>query len=233
MVKIYLDPGHGGSDPGATANGLKEKDVTLKIALETQRYLIENYSDHTVKMSRSNDKTVSLSKRTSEANGWGADVLVSIHINASNGKANGYEDFIFNNLSSRSKSPELQNAIHKEVSKLFDTNRGKKKANFHMLRESNAYAVLTENGFIDNKKDADFLKKDSNLKKLGEAHAKGIANFLGLKKKTTSTKKSSTSNKSTGKLYKVQTGAFSKKSNAEDLAKKLKKDGYDTFIVYE
>lgn len=212
--KIYLDPGHGGSDPGASGNGLKEKDVVLKIAKYTRDYLNDNYTGHSIRMSRTSDKTVSLTSRTNDANRWGADVFVSIHINAGGGK--GYEDFIYNGSVSQN-TRNLQNAVHKEVSKLFKTNRGKKRANFHVLRESRMSAVLTECGFIDNKGDAEFLSKDSNLKKLGEAHAKGIADFLNLKKKSGS--KSTSSQKTTSKKKSSPKKANKPKAN-------LKVDGY-------
>jgi len=73
MVKIYLDPGHGGSDPGARGNGLVEKDLNLAIALQIRSMLLNEYEGATIRMSRTNDRTVSLSQRTSDANAWGAD----------------------------------------------------------------------------------------------------------------------------------------------------------------
>lgn len=231
MAKIYLDPGHGGTDPGATGHGLKEKDLTLTIAKYARDYLQDNYEDAQVRMSRTTDKTVSLTARTNDANKWGADIFVSEHINAFNGTAKGYEDFIFNKLNNSSDAAKLQDAIHKEVSPLFDTNRGQKKANFHVLRETAMPAVLTESGFIDNKADANFLSKDSNLKKIGEAHAKGIAAYLGLKKKSTS--KPKPSQKTSGGLYYVQIGAFSKKSNADSLTARAKRSGFDAFVKHE
>src|SRR5699024_12680369 len=79
-VRIFIDPGHGGSDPGASANGLQEKDVTLDIALKTRDILNEQYSGHTVKLYRTEDITKSLNERTNEANNWGAQFFVSIHI---------------------------------------------------------------------------------------------------------------------------------------------------------
>src|SRR5699024_4760907 len=207
---------------GATGFGLLEKNVTLKIAKYTRDHLNANYSGHIVRMSRSTDTTVSLSNRTNEANKWGADVLVSIHCNAFNGKARGYEDFVYTHTK---KSEPLQNAIHKEVSKLFNVNRGKKKANFHMLRESKAVAVLTENGFIDNRQDNKFLKKDSNLKLLGEAHAKSIALYLGLNSKVPKTNQSDSNT-----MYRVITGSFSNRKNAEKRVNDLKKKGFKSFI---
>lgn len=186
MSKIYLDPGHGGSDPGATGQGLIEKDLTLKIASFARDYLQSHFNNALVRMSRTEDTAKSLTQRTNEANRWGADIYVSIHINAFNGSANGYEDFIYNQLSQRSEAAKLQLAIHEKVAPLFNTDRGKKKANFHVLRESSMPAVLTENGFIDNRSDAEFLKSDNNLKKIGQAHGEGIAAYLGLSRSETS-----------------------------------------------
>ena len=203
MSNVYLDPGHGGTDPGATGNGLREKDLTLKISLYTRDYLINNYQGVQVRMSRTTDKTVSLRQRTNDANNWGADVLASVHINAHNASATGYEDFIFNGSVSQG-TRDLQNTVHGEMKKLFSgfTNRGKKRANFHMLRESKASAILPEFLFITNKKDAAFLKQDGNLKKIAEHFAIGIANHLGLKGKGDNTVAVKKSNP------KIQTGGL-------------------------
>lgn len=196
MAKVYLDAGHGGSDPGAIGNGLKEKDLTLSIAKHARDYLQSNYKGVSVRMSRTSDKTLSLTQRTNDANSWGADVFVSVHINAGGGI--GYEDFIYNGSVSND-TKKLQDCIHNEVAPLFTKNRGQKRANFAVVRQTKMPAVLTENGFIDNKTDADFLSKDSNLKKIGEAHAKGIAVYLGLEKGNSKPKKKSTPKKTTSK----------------------------------
>lgn len=200
--RVYWDAGHGGSDPGATGNGLKEKDLTLKIVNYAASYLEDNYTGFIQRKSRTGDSTKTLSQRTNDANNWGADVFVSAHINAGGGI--GYEDFIFDKASSTSNASKLQNSIHKEVAGSFTKNRGKKKANFHVLRETKMAAVLTENGFIDNKTDAAILSKNANLKKIGEAHARGVANYLGLKKKETPKKPSTTTTTTT--VYTVKKG---------------------------
>ena len=72
MIKLFIDPGHGGNDPGAVGNGLREKDLTLAIALETRRVLLTEYEGIQVKMSREKDQTVSLKARTDAANAWNA-----------------------------------------------------------------------------------------------------------------------------------------------------------------
>jgi N-acetylmuramoyl-L-alanine amidase len=180
MVKIYVDAGHGGNDPGAQGNGLQEKQVTLQIAKKVAEYL-RGYSNATVKMSRTTDKTVSLAGRTNEANAWGADYFLSIHINASGGT--GYEDYIYHTLSDNSNTAKLRNVIHAEVMKRNDLrDRGKKKKNLHVLRESKMPAMLTENGFIDKKVDADKMKSDVWISNVARGHVNGLAKALGLKK---------------------------------------------------
>lgn len=93
MVKIFIDPGHGGTDPGASANGLQEKQLTLQIALALRNILLNEYQNVTVQLSRTSDQTVSLTQRTNAANSWGADYFLSIHINAGGGT--GFEDYIY------------------------------------------------------------------------------------------------------------------------------------------
>ncbi|WP_060210477.1 glucosaminidase domain-containing protein [Sporosarcina koreensis] len=90
MIKIFIDPGHGGTDPGATGNGLKEKDLTLAISKRIES-LLKGYDGVQVRLSRTSDQTLSLKQRTDMANNWGANYLLSVHINAGGGK--GYEDF--------------------------------------------------------------------------------------------------------------------------------------------
>lgn len=207
MVKIYIDPGHGGTDPGAVAYGLKEKNLTLTIAKYIRDYL-KGYNC-SVKMSRTGDKTLSLSQRTNDANKWGADFFLSVHINASRGT--GYEDYIYIKLSNQSKAGQIRAIIHNEVVKVLSryklVNRGKKKANFHVLRETKMPAVLTENLFIDRWEDAALLKNTEFLQEIAEAQARGIVKAFGLrkvsprKKGTTSSKKTkpSTQDKKTSK----------------------------------
>lgn len=73
MVKIFIDPGHGGSDPGAIGNGIQEKDITLKIGAKIRDILTAEYNNVTILMSRTGDSFPSLTDRTNAANAWGAD----------------------------------------------------------------------------------------------------------------------------------------------------------------
>lgn len=182
-VRIFIDPGHGGSDTGTTANGLQEKDVTLDIASKTKDILNEEYSGNTIKLSRTSDATVPLDKRTDMANDWGANLFVSIHINSGNGS--GYESYTFDSdYNDRERTNAIRKSIHDEVAKQTGfTDRGKKEENFHVLRESNSPAILTENGFIDSAEDASNLNEDAFIDKIAQGHADGIAKALGLSEK--------------------------------------------------
>ncbi|NNU89750.1 N-acetylmuramoyl-L-alanine amidase [Anoxybacillus sp. CHMUD] len=227
MKKIFLDKGHGGSDPGAVANGLKEKDLTHLIVEYAMDYLEANYTGFEQRVTRTGDQTLTLSQRADMANAWGADVFVSVHINA--GKGTGFETYVYNGGVS-SKTVALQNVLHGEILsaiRQFEniTDRGKKRANYAVLRETKMPAVLTENLFIDSN-DAKLLKNEAFLKAAGEAHARGVAKFLGLPQKAKPQQKVSD-----GKLYRVQVGAFSDRKNAERLAAELKKKGYPVFIA--
>lgn len=221
MKKIFIDPGHGGSDSGAVGNGLQEKDITLKIALKVKAMLAETYNGYSIKMSRTTDKTVSLHERTRMANNWGAHYLLSIHVNAGGGT--GFESFIYNgSFRNKTRTNELRSVIHKniiEATKFVD--RGKKEANFHMLRESNMSAVLTENGFIDRTEDANKLKNDNFLTQIARGHVLGIAKALNLSKKSTGNKQ---------KFYRVISGSFKQKKNAKNHIRDLKNKGFDSFM---
>jgi N-acetylmuramoyl-L-alanine amidase len=232
MKKIFLDKGHGGSDPGAVANGLQEKVLTHKIVEYAVDHLFENYTGFELRVSRAGDQTLTLSQRAKMANDWGADIFVSAHINA--GKGTGFESYVYNGGVS-SQTVALQNVLHNEILAAMRqfgniTDRGKKRANYAVLRETKMPAVLTENLFIDSD-DAKLLKNEAFLKAVGEAHARGIAKFLGLPQKAKTAPSQPQQKASDGKLYPVQVGAFSDRRNAERLAEELKKKGYPAIIV--
>ena len=185
MVKIFVDPGHGGSDPGAVGNGLREKDITLQISKRIKD-LLANYENTQVKLSRETDQTLSLKQRTDMANAWCADYLISVHINAGGGT--GYEDHIYPNTGGITAAN--QNVIHEEIMKQVDLkDRGKKRSNFHMLRESKMPAMLSENGFIDSASDATNIKDAAFIERIAQGHVNGLERVFGLKKKNVFTDK--------------------------------------------
>ncbi|AIS61417.1 N-acetylmuramoyl-L-alanine amidase [Listeria ivanovii] len=158
MTKIWIDAGHGGKDSGATGNGLVEKNWVLAVAKQVQVEL--KNAGFEVGMTRTNDTFYELSDRATNANKFKADLFISIHFNAGGGM--GYEDYIF--TSTPAKTKEIQKSIHKNViakaSKHGMRDRGMKKANFAVLRETVMDAILLEAGFCDSS-DAAILKTQS------------------------------------------------------------------------
>ncbi|WP_026564088.1 N-acetylmuramoyl-L-alanine amidase [Bacillus sp. UNC41MFS5] len=226
-MKLYLDPSHGGQDPGAQGHGLDEKDLTLAIALKIRSILQNDYENIDVKMSRSSDTTKSLAQRSSEANTWGADFFLAVHINSGPSSALGYEDYIYSGLSNSSKTAEYQDIIHAEVKKLNQLqDRGQKKANFHVLRETNMPALLSENGFISNDHDAALMKQSSWIQKVAQGHVNGIAKAFGLKLIPVEPPKPDTD----GTLFKVIAGSFKSKENADERVDQLKSKGIESFV---
>ncbi|WP_067727579.1 N-acetylmuramoyl-L-alanine amidase [Oceanobacillus damuensis] len=221
-MKLYLDPGHGGSDPGGTGNGIYEKDIVLDIALRIRNILLNDYENVEVQMSRTSDSSKSLDQRTDEANSWGADYYLSIHCNAFNGSAQGYEDYIHSSLSDSSQTAAYRDILHAEISRVNElTNRGKKKANFHVLRETSMPALLTENGFIDNTHDANLIKQSSWREKVAQGHVNGLEKAFDLDRKEHDSET----------IYKVIAGSFQSQENADERVAYLDSQGIDSFVT--
>jgi N-acetylmuramoyl-L-alanine amidase len=178
-MKVFIDPGHGGKDPGAVAHGLREKDLALTIAKRVKE-ILEDYQGVQVRLSREDDSFLELTERTQMANVWGSDFFLSIHINAGGGV--GFESFIYNGNVSPTTVTN-QNVIHAEIMKAIGgLDRGKKTANFAVLRTSKMPALLTETLFIDNAKDAVKLKDPAFLELAAQGHVNGLVKAYGLKK---------------------------------------------------
>jgi N-acetylmuramoyl-L-alanine amidase len=228
LVKLFLDAGHGGKDNGASGNGLNEKNVVLELAKRVEAKLKE-YKNVQVLQTRTTDVFLELSERTDKANQWGADAFVSFHCNsAPDSSAKGFESFVYNG----SIGPDtiaFQNVMHQEILRQIGANvidRGKKRANFHVLRESHMKAILVENLFVSNASDASLLKQSPFLDRLAQGYVTGLEKFFGLIKET----RPPTTSPITDSLYQVIAGTFSNRDNAEAQVKKLAADGYNAYI---
>src|SRR5690625_3085217 len=174
---VFLDAGHGGSDPGASGNGLREKDLTLDIAKRTKKQL--EAAGFTVIMSRTTDKFPELSERTEHANRSKADIFVSIHINSGGGT--GIETWKMAKGPKPSESNKLATHIQNETIKQTKMrDRGVKDGNLHVNRESNMPSALVEVGFIDTVADANKLKQTSFKNKAAKGIANGIKKYFNL-----------------------------------------------------
>ncbi|WP_084268793.1 N-acetylmuramoyl-L-alanine amidase [Oceanobacillus damuensis] len=156
---IAIDAGHGGSDPGAIANGIIEKELNLDVAKRVQQYL-ENENVKVI-MTRSTDTYISLSGRVDIAVAKGADSFVSIHGNAATPSASGTETFYSTAaldqraLDSKALARFIQERL---LAALGTKDRGVKTANFHVIAENPLPSALLELGFLTNESDAEILK---------------------------------------------------------------------------
>ena len=223
MARLCFDYGHGGEDPGATYNGRKESNDVLSIgravASEVRRHGV------IVDETRISDATVSLNARSDFENRNAYDYFISFHRNAYEPEqARGVETYTYLNASERSKS--LVQRIQTSLVALGFVDRGVKAANFHVLRETKAPAVLVEIGFIDSTGDNNLF--DSKRTDIIKALAKAILAQVGIDYVEPLTP-TETANGQT--LYRVMAGSYKVRENAENQVQKLKTAGFDACII--
>lgn len=173
-MKVFLDPGHGGHDSGATGNGYKESDLVLEDALAVATMLIR--AGVQVRLSRSKDVYVGLSQRTTMANAWGADLFISFHINSATAlSATGTETYYYRERS-HALAVKMQETILKSLSL---TNRGVKRKGFVVVRFPKMPAVLMEPCFISSSHD--ITRYMNRRGRLRVNIAKTILDYLGVK----------------------------------------------------
>jgi N-acetylmuramoyl-L-alanine amidase len=223
MAKVFLSAGHGGSDPGACANGLYEKTINLNALLACKAELERH--GVTVVASRTTDANDPVQDEVREANASGADLVVSFHANAGGG--DGFEAYYYAGDANGKRIAQLG---EKYVKQLGQNSRGCKSGDHLMfVRETYATAVLFESFFVDNATDKAIGDTVAEQSAFGVAYAKAILEYFGITYKPAAASSSKPA-ASSGKLYRVQVGAFSSKANAEKLAKELQGKGYQTII---
>ncbi|WP_166511131.1 SH3 domain-containing protein [Desulfallas thermosapovorans] len=182
---IAIDPGHGGSDPGAIGpTGLQEKDVTLDIALKLAQLLNENGAR--VVLTRSDDRSVDLYQRTAIAQREGADVFLSIHINANvsrdkNGTSTYYrrDTGDFPPGVDQADNRRLAGAVQSELLRaLGRRSLGVLQSNFVVLRTSPVPAALAEVAFVSNPEEEQMLRQEIVRAKVAEALAIALNNYF-------------------------------------------------------
>ena len=216
--KVFIGVSHGGSDPGAVANNLKEKDLNLEIA-KACRDELKKYGV-SVKLSRTKDENDAIQEEIKECNKFSPDLALDIHNNAGGG--DGAEVYYF---SGGGKSKTMAQNILDEIVNAGQNSRGIKtkldksgKDYFGFIREVVAPSVIVECAFVDNKKDIKIIATASEQKAMGVALAKGVLKTLKI-----NTVKDT-------KKYTVIVGENFKKSEAEKIVENLKKLGYPATI---
>lgn len=210
--KVYINPGHSDTDPGAVGYET-ERRLNVKVSQFQRDHLLENYTCEV----RMNPGTMgNLAAIAADANSWGADLFVSNHFNAGGG--DGYEALVHN----QSRVP-LGKIFEKHVLAAGQNSRGVKlRPDLAVLRQTQMPAVLNEGAFVDNQKDIADWNEDAELRKLAVAYAQATAEVLELEQKTPLTD---------DVLYRVQVGAYREEENAHTMQEKLKAAGFDGIIV--
>lgn len=176
-IIVFLSAGHGGSDPGACAYGMKEKDINLQIMLACR----DELKRHGLKVvcSRTKDENDPVGQEVKEANKSKADIAVSFHTNA--GKGDGSETYYFPTSKNGEKLAKL---CEKHTKAIGQNSRGIKDGkHLYFIKNTNTTAVLCECAFIDNDKDNNIIDTKAEQKAFGVAYAKAILEYYGIKYK--------------------------------------------------
>ncbi len=172
-LRVVIDAGHGGHDPGAVNGSKHESVATLAIARKVGAKL--KAKGVSVKFTRTKDKSLTLQERCNISNEFGADVFVSIHLNAAaNKEATGIETWRHRNVGAKTK--RLANTVQTELVRVLGwKNRGvKETTSLFVLQKTKASAVLVECGFISNNEEARLLFIERYQEKLAQAIADGV-----------------------------------------------------------
>ena len=182
---ITLDPGHGGSDPGAIgASGLKEKQITLEISMRVKELLEKEGAK--VYMTRTTDKDVygpnasdraELQARVNVAEKYNSDLFVSLHINSSvNKSVGGFSSYYYPKTDNDLK---IAKAIQDKFAKNFGVdNLGVRQANFYVVKRCSMPATLLEMCFISNPKEEKLMKSRWFQKKTARLIVEGVENYF-------------------------------------------------------
>lgn len=205
-IKIALDAGHGLHTPGKrTPDGIREWTLNDKVRDKIVE-MLSGYNCEFVFPDKNEGETdESLSSRVNYYLSKKVDVMVSIHHNAYTGKwgnATGVETYVDKKYTA--SDMELAKLIQTRLTKYTGLkNRGVKKANWAVINQNKITAVLVEGGFMDSKKDYKVITSDAGQTAYAKAVAEALIEFLGLKKKGSTTKNTSASSTST-KNFKVK-----------------------------
>ncbi|MGN0353903.1 MAG: N-acetylmuramoyl-L-alanine amidase [Muricoprocola sp.] len=219
MVKVAIDAGHGGSDPGAVFEGRKEKDDNLKLAMAVGEILKNNGID--VFYTRTQDVYQKPLEKAMLANESGADYLVSFHRNsgAIPNQYTGVQTLVYSDEGVKGR---MARAVNSELENLGFRNIGvSERPGLVLLRRSKMPAILIETGFINSEEDN--MLFDDEFDRIAQGIAKGIMDTIKEEQGV------SAENEVT--YYRVQTGLYRKLENAQRQLDQLLKEGYPAFMV--
>lgn len=217
--KIIIDPGHGGSDPGATFNGRQEKDDALTLAM-TVGELLKN-AGFDVEYTRTTDVYNTPFEKATIANNAGGDLFVSFHRNSSAvpNQYSGVQTLVYNNSGLKSN---LAANINKNLAAVGFQDKGiVERPNLVVLKRTKMPAVLIEAGFINSEQDNKIF--DERFNEMAQAIADAIIDTLddaGIRATTMND-------------YRVQVAAFRNRQLADNMAATLRNQGFVVSILEE
>lgn len=176
---ITIDPGHGGTDPGAVGvTGLREKDVVLDVSLRVAESL--RNAGATVIQTRDSDVFIPLSQRVSIAERAGTHIYVSIHANAHpSAQIGGIETYYFRNKANANASYLLAAMLQQElVGRLALRDIGVKHGNFLVIRQTSMPSALVELGFLSNAREESLMRTDEFRQGSADAIVNGIIKYF-------------------------------------------------------
>lgn len=216
-MKVILDAGHGGSDPGATYYGRQEKTDNLNLALAVGSILAKNGVD--VVYTRVSDTYNTPFEKARMGNRSGADYFVSIHRNAMPvpGTGSGVETLVY----ADSGVPALlARNINSALERTGYANLGvNERPGLVVLRRTQMPAVLVEAGFLDN--EADNRLFDQNFNAIAQAIADGILTTIRQEEQ------------SRPEYYQVQTGIYQNRQTADQQLNMLLSQGFPAFMIHD
>lgn len=166
-IRVVLDAGHGGHDPGAVVQGFQEKDIVYEYKEQIKQTLEADGIE--VIETRSNDEFVSLAERVSYANRNNADLFLSIHANSySDERVNGLETHFY----SASREAHIINTELRNHSS--NNNRGVYQSNLQVLRNATVPAVLVEIGYMTNANELYLLQSKQHRAEVSEAVSRAV-----------------------------------------------------------
>lgn len=194
LPKVFIDPGHGGSDPGASGHGVIEAPAALAVSRLIEQE-VARYCD--VKMSRNNNSEgPSLTQRANMANRWGADIFVSIHFNSATPSPTSKGLEVWHSFRG-GRGRRLAVAIDKRLRECTPLgSRGLKSREsrkypgqdyYTVIQATNMPAVICELGFLNDVGDAAYVASKTGQVSLARGVAQGILDYFNIQSKEVKT----------------------------------------------
>lgn len=183
---IYIDPGHGGSDPGATYKDIKESDLNLSISQKLEAKLVEmgaivyltRYGDYDLSVNHTiNRKRSDLSRRGNIINRSDCDLFISIHMNAEETGIWRGSEVYYDDINEENET--IAKIMQEQLKKYLGSKRSiKKTSELYLQKRIERPGVLVEAGFLSNSSDRYLLKQESYQNKIASALAEGVLVYM-------------------------------------------------------